>query len=134
MAFRRSVDYHRVMRATAGSIVIAIAVIHSTLTLIGGRADLAQLLDAGLVGAISVEGGPGALPFWSLVAGVSWAGLGATLRVLERCAPPLPASFGVMMAIAALACASVAPIGGFWTFLFPAIVIFVRARRARTQR
>ncbi|MCU0649995.1 MAG: DUF6463 family protein [Gemmatimonadaceae bacterium] len=120
---------------SAGTLVIAIGVLHTIGGLLLGAQPLADILRDGYVGAVDGHFDRMAIA-WFLLFGFALMLAGDAIRAIERSAQPVPPRLGYALAAIALIGAMAMPVSGFWLALIPVGMILQRARRhpVMTQR
>ena len=113
----------------AGSLVVAIGVLHTVFGLALGAAPLAGIAADGYVGAVEESFDRMAI-FWVLAFGFALILAGESFRAIERRGDGVPRRLGWMLAAISLAGAAAIPASGFWLGLVPAALVLARPRAA----
>lgn len=119
---------HKLSTVTAGTLVIAIGVLHTVVGLALGAVPLRGIAADGYVGAVESSFDRMAI-FWFLAFGLALMLAGEAFRAMERSGERVPARLGWMLAAISLLGAAAIPASGFWLGLGPAALVIVRGRR-----
>jgi hypothetical protein len=125
------------MRFTPGRLLVATAVLHQLIGLLGGVAVTVDGVDRNLFAEIGELGVIDAVGtdyvriawFWFLITGFVLLALGDLARRLEARGMVLPASLGWQMLAIGVGGAALMPVSGFWLVIPQGAWIAVRARR-----
>lgn len=127
-----AIDRSARVRPLAGPILIAISLIHLACVPVFYGPALADIIDAGVVNALEVDGtviDSRDAAFWYVAAGLGMVLLGYLAWWVERRIGRLPAGLGWLLVAFATANVLLFPVSGFWLFLLPAAVVLRRTRR-----
>ena len=120
----------KAMRVWIGRSIVAVALIHTVfgVAVFGGA--LAQVLDRGVFGSITlIEPSPMATAFWFFVSGALAFMLGGLIDHLERLGVAFPAFLPwSLLALTAVGCLLM-PLSAWWLLFFPVGGMYARGRR-----
>lgn len=118
----------------SGQLLFATGVLHSAVGLVVYRAEVADILRRGLLGAVPDDHTPGAAALWFLTAGLMMMVLGSLYRWIEgHLRQTLPFAAGVWLLGVAGFVVVLMPQSGAWLIAVQAVLIMVRAR-AQSRR
>jgi hypothetical protein len=119
-------------RPWVGWTTLGIAVIHLVCAPLFYGPALVAIIAGGVVNAVN---GPGdrvlrAAGFWYVVTGLAALSLGLLIIWIERTVQVVPRRLAWLMLVIAVFGIVLTPASGFWLFLVPATIAFVKSRRA----
>jgi hypothetical protein len=115
--------------ALAGSLLIAVAVLHAAFGAWFGRRSLFGMLEDGVVNSVGLRGERG-LVFWFLLMSPLLLMLGQLCLLLAERGIVPPRWLGLEVLALTVCCALLMPVSGFW-LLIPPAALLLRASVAR---
>lgn len=113
---------------TAGTLVVAIGVLHTAVGVLLGAAPLQAIVRGGYISAVDGHFDRMAI-FWFLMFGFVLMLVGDAFRAIEHAVGVVPPRLGWMLGAVSLAGAAAMPVSGFWLALIPTALILGRARQ-----